>query len=75
MNLVGDALDGLEISDGGDGKTGLDDVNAEALKLAGDDELFGGVHAATGRLLAIAEGGVEDEDAGGRGVYVGFHAG
>ena len=51
VNLVGDALDGLEISDGGDGETGLDDVNAETLELAGNDQLLGGCLLYTSRCV------------------------
>jgi hypothetical protein len=73
VNLGGDTLHGFEISLGGDGETGFDDVHSEAFKLMGDDELFVGVHAAAGRLLAIAQSGVKDEDLFGWGDYVRFH--
>ena len=62
--------DGLEITLRGDGKAGLDDVHAEALKLVGHSQLFVGVHAAAGRLFAVAQGGVEDQDLFGWGSYV-----
>ena len=65
--------DGFKIATGGDGETGLDDVNAKALELAGDGELFIGVHAAAGRLFTIAQSGIKDEDLVGRGYHVGFH--
>ena len=47
-DLRGDALHGFKISLGSDGKSGLDDVDAEALQLAGNDQLFLGVHATAG---------------------------
>jgi hypothetical protein len=61
-HLVGDALNGFKITGRGDRKTGLDEIDSEALELAGDGELFLGVHAAAGRLFTIAQGGVKDEN-------------
>ena len=72
-NLAGDALHGLEIALRGDGKAGFDDVDAEALKLAGHDQLFLGVHATAGGLLTVAQGGVKDENLFGWGSYVDVH--
>ncbi len=46
---------------GGDGEAGFEDVDAERGELVGHAELFGVVHGAAGGLLAVAEGGVEDE--------------
>jgi len=52
----------LEIAFGGDREAGLDDVDAHRLELRGDLQLLLEVHRATGRLLAVAQGGVEDQD-------------
>ena len=60
---AGDGLHRLEVAGRGDGEAGLDDVHAEVLEGAGDLELLGQVHAAAGALLAVAQRGVEDDDA------------
>ena len=57
-----DLLDALEVARAGNGKARLDDVDLHAHQLAGDDEFFLGVHAGAGRLLAVAQGGIEDGD-------------
>ena len=44
-------------------EAGLDDVDLEPRELAGDLELLGGGQPGAGRLLAVAQGGVEDADA------------
>ena len=44
------------------GKAGLDDVDAQVDQGLGDFQLLGEVHARAGRLLAVAERGVEDLD-------------
>ena len=44
------------------GKAGLDDVDAQVDQRLGDLQLLVEVHAAAGRLLAVAERGVEDDD-------------
>ncbi len=54
-----------------DGEAGFDDVDAEIDQGLGDLELFAEVHAAAGGLLAVAERGVEDDDASGHGSGVG----
>ena len=59
--------DGLEVARAGDGKARLDDVDVHAHELSGDDELLLGVHAGTGALLPVAQGGVEDGDLAGHG--------
>jgi len=56
----GDATDGLVVALAGGGEAGLDHVDAEVLELARDRQLLLHVHGGTGRLLAVAEGGVED---------------
>src|SRR5262245_4597655 len=66
-NVPGDTLHGVEISGGSDRKAGFDDVHTELLELARKAQLFFGVHATTGRLLAIAQRSIENEQAIGRG--------
>ncbi len=61
----GDGADGFEIAVRGDGEAGLEDVDAEAGELVRHAELFAGVHGAAGALLAVAEGGVEEDDPAG----------
>ena len=56
------ALHGLEVARRGDREAGLDDVDAEARELVGDLELLGRVQRDAGRLLAVAQRGVEDDD-------------
>src|SRR5689334_7969229 len=46
-----------------DGKTRLDHVYAQTVELVRQTQLFLHVHAATRRLLAIAQGGIEYRDA------------
>ena len=58
----GDALDGVEVTAAGKGEAGLNDVDPEAGELLGDGELLLQIQAGAGRLLAIAEGGVEDQN-------------
>lgn len=62
FDLFGDGADGFEIAVGGDGETGFEDVDAEGCELMGHAELLVMVHGAAGRLLAVAEGGVEEDD-------------
>ena len=46
----------------GDGEAGLEDVDAEGRDLMGHAEFFVVMHGAAGGLLAVAEGGVEEDD-------------
>ena len=62
VHFFGDGLDGVEVAVGGDGKAGLDDVDAKAGELVGKAEFFGVMHGAAGGLLSVAEGGVEEDD-------------
>src|SRR5260370_25782869 len=62
-NDCGDGLHGGEIAIGGDGESGFDHVDAEAVELVREAQLFLMVHAATGRLLSVAQGGVENGNA------------
>ena len=61
-DLAGDGADGVGVALGGDGEAGLEDVDAEGGDLVGQAQLFAVVHGAAGRLLAVAEGGVEEVD-------------
>ena len=61
--LLGDPADRLEVAGRGGREAGLDDVDLEARQLARDVELLGGGQAGAGRLLPVAQGGVEDADA------------
>ena len=62
LRLLGDPVDGLEVARRGGREAGLDDVHLEADELAGDLQLLGGGQPGAGRLLAVAQGGVEDAD-------------
>ena len=59
---LGDRLDRLEVALAGDREARLDHVDAEARQLLGDLELLADVERDPGRLLAVAQGGVEDLD-------------
>ena len=63
-DFAGDEADGFGVALGGDGEAGLEDVDAEGGDLVGEAQFFAAVHGAAGRLLAVAQGGVEEEDAG-----------
>ena len=63
-----DLLHGAEVARGGDGKSRLDDVDAHADELLGDDELLLGVHGRAGALLTVAQRGVKDVNLPGHGV-------
>ena len=75
LDDLGDLRDGLEIAVGGDRKARLDDVDAHLVEELGDLDLLVERHRGAGRLLAVAQGGVEDDDAflGGRGLFGGGH--
>ena len=61
--LLGDPVDRLPVARRGGREAGLDDVDVEPDELAGDLELLGIGQRRAGRLLAVAQGGVEDADA------------
>ncbi len=61
-DLAGDRADGVGVTLAGNGKAGLDDVDAEVRELVGHAELFLVVHGAAGGLFAVAKGGVEEDD-------------
>ena len=62
LDLAGDGADGVGVAFGGDGEAGFEDVDAERGDLVGEAEFFVAVHGAAGGLLAVAQGGVEEED-------------
>jgi hypothetical protein len=73
-NLPGDPLHRLEIAGGGEGEAGLDHVDAEPRELPGDRQFLIRRQRGAGRLLAVAQGGIEDEYAvAGRCRYSGLH--
>jgi hypothetical protein len=55
--------DGLEVALGGDREAGLDDVDAHLVEAVGDLELLLEGHRCTRALFAVAQGGVENNDA------------
>ena len=63
LDVAGDRLDRLEVAGRGDREAGLDHVDAQPRQLLGDLDLLGGVQRDAGRLLAVAQRGVEDVDA------------
>jgi hypothetical protein len=60
---MGDALDGLEVPRRGCGEARLDHVYARLGELLGDLQLVIGVQRDPGGLLAVAQGGIKDDDA------------
>ena len=65
LRLLGDPADRLEVAGRGGREAGLDDVDLEPGELAGDLELLGGGQPGARRLLAVAQGRVEDPDRAG----------
>src|SRR5438128_12631758 len=59
VNCSRNRLYSREITGRGDGKSSLDHIHAQTVELVRQTQLFLHVHAATRRLLAIAQGGVE----------------
>ena len=59
---LGDGGDGLEVALGGDRETRLDNVDAHGVEHLGDLQLVFKIHGRAGRLFAIAQGGVENDD-------------
>ena len=66
-DAAGDGLHALEVALAGDGEAGLDDIDAETGQLLGDLDLLALVEGDAGRLLTVAQRGVEDDDAVGIG--------
>ena len=58
-----DGLDAFEIADGGDGEARFKYVHAQFGQGLRHADLLGQVHREARRLLAVAQGGVEDDDA------------
>ena len=58
-NLTGYKLHGVEVAVGGNGESGLDDIDAQAVKLARHAQLLIGGHAASRRLFPVAQCSVE----------------
>ncbi len=67
LTQLGDLAHGLEIAVRGDREAGLDDVDAHLLEQERDLDLLVEIHRGAGRLLAVAQGGVENDDARRRG--------
>ena len=63
LDLLGDLADRAEVALGSDREPGLDHVHAHLLEHLGDLELLGDGHRGARRLLAVAQRGVEDDDA------------
>src|SRR5207253_7318547 len=61
LDLARDGLHRLEVARRGHRKAGLHHVHAQLRERASDLELLLEIHARAGRLLAIAQGGVEDD--------------
>ena len=61
-DLGRDLQDAAVVALGRRRKPGFHDVHAERVELPGESELLLGGETVAGSLLAIAQGGVEDED-------------
>ena len=59
----GDGLDAFEVAGRGDGEAGFQHIDAKFGQRLGHADLLVEVHREAGRLLAIAQRGVEDDDA------------
>ena len=70
---AGDLVHGGEVAFRRDRETGLDDVDAHRVEQFGDFELLLMRHGRAGTLLAVAQGGVEDDDAVLLGLGLGSH--
>ena len=66
LGLLRDLGDCGEVAFRGDGKARLDDVHAHLVQHLGDLELLGVRHGGARRLLAVAQGGVVEVEAGDR---------
>src|SRR6185312_12056692 len=63
LRALGDLVDGGEVAFRGDREAGLDDVDAHRVEELSDLDLLFVGHGRAGALLAVAQGGVEDDDA------------
>ena len=61
-HLLGDFANGFKIAGRSDGETGFNDVHAKIHQGVGNFNFFRRVHAGPGRLLAVAERGIEDHN-------------
>jgi hypothetical protein len=61
------ALHRLEVAVGAGREAGLDHIHPQALELARDAQLLVAGHRGARRLLAVAQGGVEDDELVGHG--------
>ncbi|KOM38307.1 hypothetical protein LR48_Vigan03g168900 [Vigna angularis] len=64
-DLLSDHFDGHEVVVRGRGEARLNDVDAQVGQLPRDAELLLRGHGGAGRLLSVAEGGVQNADVGG----------
>ena len=62
LDGVGNGLHALEITVGAGRKACFDHVHAQALQLAGNADFFIARHAGAGRLFAVTQGGIENND-------------
>ena len=62
-HLGGNGRHTVEIAWRRDGKTGLNHVDAEVCQRFGEAYFLADIHREAGRLLAVAQGGVEYDDA------------
>ena len=62
VHVARDCMDRLPVAARGNGEAGLDDIDAELSQCLRDPQLLRQRHAAAGRLLAIAQRRVEDQD-------------
>ena len=61
-DFAGDALHGLQIVGRRRRETCLDNIDAEPRQLPRDFQLFGAAQGRAGALLAVAQGGVKEQD-------------
>jgi len=63
LGALGNFVDGGKIPFRGNWKSGLDDIDAHGVEDFGDFKFLFMRHRGAGRLLAVAQGGIEDDDA------------
>ena len=61
-NLAGDGANALEVAVRGNGKSSFENIHAERRQLMGHAQLFVVMHGAAGRLFAVAQSGIEEDD-------------
>ena len=59
---LGDFIHRFEVAGRGDGETGLDHVHAHLIENFSHTQLFLEIHRAAGRLFAVAQGRIKDDD-------------